>query len=202
MGLASAHEKRRWIALMGEKFQNTLWSRYREMKRESLDGRALIRASLERARSKGDKLYVFYLLAHECEDQGDLDGAEDAHKRQIELDPRSPPAWTALGNFYVRCRSDSDAALACIDTAVACANELNNLVLFAHNDRLRVACALGRRDLAEDSLEKIRDYRRERQPENWELDRSVVAELERLGVRADLLEALVARIDALAALPR
>lgn len=179
---------------MGEKFCKTLRAKYCEIKRERGDGRALLRESLKRARSMDDKMYVIHLLAHECTDNRDLEGAEQAHKMQIELDPQSPSAWTALARFLAKYKKDAEAALHCIETAVACANELNQLLLFVHNERCEVAILLDRIDLAEESLEKIRDYPLEGKSEPWELDHYTAGELRRLGVREDLLAAFMQRL--------
>lgn len=179
---------------MGEKFREAVWTEYRAILKARGDGRELLRRSLKRARSKIDKLDVLHLLAHECTEQGDLAGAEETHRRSIELDPKSPAAWTALGRFYLRYKNDGEPALRCIESALARATELKQLVLYVHNDRLYLATALGRIDLAEDSLQKIRDYPSEAEVEPWELEICLVSGLRRLGVRADLLDAFIARI--------
>jgi hypothetical protein len=123
---------------------------------------ACLQGELERESGIGRRLLLMSHLSHALiVDRRDNDALAVIHK-MIELAPEDPLNWSRLAawhfyphGFYDAGLEHLEPALRAIDTAVSKARPSGYLLRYCLNDRCRIAVAMKRYDLLEETMREI-----------------------------------------------
>lgn len=150
------------------------------------DARPFLQSEIDKAVGWHQKTYALSVLATACRRYEDWMGVEQALRRCVDIAPDIPAFWIKLARFLAIDKGDSCEALHCIEHAVSSEKLLEGGHVYAFVERARIAIALARKDLAEDSIARITRAKLETR-DRWQLDPTIINGLQELGVSEDLI---------------
>jgi tetratricopeptide (TPR) repeat protein len=165
-------------------------SQIREIKKadRNADVTGMLQAALRDTEDMDEKLYILSRLASECQLLGKLEAAEDAIKKQIDLDSGNPEAWLQLAAHYYRYAHDLPKSLSTVEVAVEKAAREGNFVRQAHAERIRIALETKNYQVVENSLAKLIEYTPKPGSIDVELESDFLPRIPASAVRNDLVE--------------
>jgi tetratricopeptide (TPR) repeat protein len=154
------------------------------------DVTGILQAALRDAEDSDEKLYILSRLASEYQLLNRLEAAEDAIRKQIDLDPNKPEAWLQLATHYYRYMHDLPKALSIVEVAVERAEREGNFVRQVYAERIRIALEMKNYQLVENSLAKLIEYTPKPGSIDVELESDFLPRIPAInsGVRTDLIE--------------
>lgn len=117
-----------------------------------------ILSELKTATEKEFRLYLFNNLAREYDYLGNYGKAEKIHKHILEINPDHPLDWMEFAMHFHYWAKDLKRALQTANKAVAKAHAFGDLLTKTHAERIRIAVALERYDVVEESLRTLAKY--------------------------------------------
>lgn len=167
-------------------YEQSLNNEVDRLNRLGEDTRPFLNAKIEKAVGWHRKTYALSVLATECRRREDWIGVEQCLRRCIAIAPDVPTFWIKLARYLAIDKGDSCEALHCMEHAISSEKLLDGVYVHAFVERARIAIALSRKDLAEDSIARIIRVELKSQ-DRWQLDRSLISGLQELGVSENLV---------------